>query len=317
MKIAVICSHGGHLTELLYMMDAFKDHEVFFVTYDNVRTRSLKYRKYLYPNLGADPLSLVPFRLMKYTPRFLSILRKEKPDLIISNGAEIAIPFFYLAKLLRIKSIFIECYTRIDAPTLSGRAIYPVSNLFLVLWQEMLKKYGNKAQYWGGIFDFRENEVMERKEGEYILLITGMHSDFERLVKKMDEIAGQIQDKVIIQLGNTEYTPKNAEYFKFKDYEEIKELIQNAKLVICQGAMTVMDSLMLKTPVITVPRLKEYGEHLDDHQLIFVQKLEEKGLVNIVDDIDSLIDIIYENKTKGKYIRINYGLIHKLKAFIS
>ena len=58
MKIALICSHGGHLTELLYLMDAFDGHDKFFITYDNIRTRNLKYRKYLFPNFGEKPYKM-------------------------------------------------------------------------------------------------------------------------------------------------------------------------------------------------------------------------------------------------------------------
>lgn len=313
MKIALICSHGGHLTELLYLMESFKGHDIFFVTYDNIRTRNLEYRKYLFPNFGEKP-----YKMFLNLHKIINILLKEKPDVIVSNGAEIAIPFFYLGKLLRKKTVFIECYTRIDTPTITGRLVYPVSNLFLVLWPEMLEKYGNKAQYWGGIFDLNKSEgYNEEKKGD-ILVITGMHSDFKRLVKKMDEIAGQIDDKVTIQLGNTDYIPKNAEYFKFKDYDEIKKLIKDAHVVVCQGAMTVMDSLTLGTPVITVPRLKEYGEHIDDHQLIFAEKLEEMELVTICDEINNIENYLFDySNSNWQCLNIDVKIIKKLKSFIN
>jgi len=79
------------------------------------------------------------------------ILCKEKPDLIVSTGAELAIPAFYLAKLLRIKTIFIESWTRISEPTGTGRIVYPVSYVFLVQWKQLLVKYGKKAKYEGAI----------------------------------------------------------------------------------------------------------------------------------------------------------------------
>lgn len=79
------------------------------------------------------------------------ILRKEKPDLIISTGAELAIPAFYLAKLFRIKTIFIESWTRVVQPTGTGRIVYPVSDVFLVQWEQLLSKYGKKARYEGAI----------------------------------------------------------------------------------------------------------------------------------------------------------------------
>jgi beta-1,4-N-acetylglucosaminyltransferase len=145
MKICLVCSHGGHLTELLHLTEALEGHDTFFITYDSARTRQLE-RKYLLRNIGKSPL------LMAYA--FLSIfriLRKEKPRLIISTGAEVAIPPFYLAKLLRIKTIFIESWTRVDRPTGTGKIVYPVSDVFLVQWERLLAKYGNSAKYEGAI----------------------------------------------------------------------------------------------------------------------------------------------------------------------
>jgi len=313
MKIALVCSHGGHLTELLYLMEAFEGHDVFFVTYDNIRTRNLDYRKYLFPNFGEKP-----YKMFLNLPKIVNILLTEKPDVIVSNGAEIAIPFFYLGKLLRKKTLFIECYTRIDTPTVTGKMVYLVSDTFLVLWPEMLEKYGGKAKYYGGIFELENSSTSKKEEGDYILVITGMHSGFDRLIKKMDEIAGEIDDKVVMQIGNSEYIPKNAEYFRFKEYGKIKKQIKDAKVVVCQGAMTVMDSLILGTPVLTVPRLKEYGEHLDDHQLTFSEKLKEQGLVSIYEDINGICKKLFEsNSLNSKCLNVNYELINKLKIFIN
>ncbi len=145
MKICLVCSHGGHLSEILLLMEAFEGHETFFITYDSVRTRELE-RKYLLQNIGKNPL------LMAYTfiPTF-RILLKEKPKLIVSTGSEIAIPAFYLAKLFRIKTIFIESWTRVIQPTGTGRIVYPVSDVFLVQWERLLIKYGKKAKYEGAI----------------------------------------------------------------------------------------------------------------------------------------------------------------------
>ena len=159
MKIALVCSHGGHLSEMLYMKSAFENHEVFFITYESSRTNNLAFKTYTFPNFGEKPLEL-----LKNLHRIVFILIKEQCDLVISNGAEIAIPFFYLAKLLRKRTLFMECYTRISDPTLTGRIVYPVSDQFIVLWPELLDKYGKKARYIGKLFktiintDCHENE---------------------------------------------------------------------------------------------------------------------------------------------------------------
>ncbi len=145
MKICLVCSHGGHLAEMLHLQEAFEGHETFFITYDSVRTRELE-RKYLLRNIGENPLLMARAFVSIY-----GILRKEKPKLIISTGAEIAIPAFYLAKLFRIKTIFIESWTRVIQPTGTGRIVYPVSDVFLVQWERLLTKYGKKAKYEGAI----------------------------------------------------------------------------------------------------------------------------------------------------------------------
>ena len=79
------------------------------------------------------------------------VLRKEKPDLIISSGAAVAVPFFYIGKLFGAKLIYIEVFDRIDKPTMTGRLVYPIVDKFIVQWEEMKKVYP-KAINLGSIF---------------------------------------------------------------------------------------------------------------------------------------------------------------------
>ena len=146
MKILLICSHGGHLTETLYLLKAFEDHEIFFITYDNFRTRDLNYNKYLINNIGTSP-----FKMTKAFFQIFKILMKEKPDIIVSTGSEIAIPAFVIAKILRIQTIFIESWCRVKTRSGTGKIVYPLSDLFLVQWPELLELYGKKAKYKGAV----------------------------------------------------------------------------------------------------------------------------------------------------------------------
>jgi UDP-N-acetylglucosamine:LPS N-acetylglucosamine transferase len=79
------------------------------------------------------------------------ILIIEKPKVVISTGAEIAIPVFYMAKLLKIKTIFIESWCRVFEPSTTGKSIYPIADIFFVQWKQLLKKYGKKAKYEGAV----------------------------------------------------------------------------------------------------------------------------------------------------------------------
>ncbi|MFR1757266.1 MAG: polysaccharide biosynthesis protein, partial [Thomasclavelia spiroformis] len=85
------------------------------------------------------------------TWRALKILPKEKPDLIISSGAAAAVPFFWLGKMFGAKTIYIEVFDRIDAPTIAGKICYPVTDKFIVEWEEMKEVYP-KAINLGSIF---------------------------------------------------------------------------------------------------------------------------------------------------------------------
>jgi UDP-N-acetylglucosamine transferase subunit ALG13 len=318
MKIAVVCSHGGHLTEMMYLMGAFEGQDVFFVTYDNPRTRSLSSRHYLFPNFGEKPSEL-----LKSLPLIAGILLKEKPDILISNGAEIAIPFFYLSKLLGIKTVFIECYTRVNDPTVTGKSIYPVADLFLVLWPEMLMRYGKKARYHGPLLVSRTDHTASAGDrGDRILVVVGMHSkSFERLIVKMDDIAGKARYDVVMQIGHTNYEPHNAQFFKFKARDEdMRSLMESARIVVCQGAMTVVDAINAGASVIVVPRLMRFAEHVNDHQLFFARKLEEQGLVRVIDDINHLEDEIKlleesSSQTPNSLV-VNRELVNKIREYI-
>ena len=146
MKIALVCSHGGHLTEMFYLMEAFEGHDVFFVTYDSLRTRALTFKKILLKNIGMNPI-----RMLLTFFQIFWIFHTEKPKVVLSTGAEIAIPAFYCAKLLRIKTIFVESWCRVKNPSGTGRMVYRVSTLFLVQWPQLLNQYGNKAKFVGAV----------------------------------------------------------------------------------------------------------------------------------------------------------------------
>jgi UDP-N-acetylglucosamine:LPS N-acetylglucosamine transferase len=127
------------------LTDAFKGHEIFYITYEGARSKEL-FPKYTIKNLGSDPV-----KFLRCMPFIFRILRKEKPELIISTGSEIALPVFYIGRLLGIKTMFIESLCRVEGPSLTGRLIYPVSSVFLVQWKALQKLYGKKAQYWGNV----------------------------------------------------------------------------------------------------------------------------------------------------------------------
>ena len=71
----------------------------------------------------------------------LRVLRAERPSLVLSTGAGVAVPFFVLAWLMRIPTVFIEVYDRVDSPTLTGRLCGPFTTRRIVQWEQQLAFY--------------------------------------------------------------------------------------------------------------------------------------------------------------------------------
>lgn len=149
MKICLSCTHGGHFVEMTRLLDAFKGHDYFFVTYKSEARINLKNAYFIkFEEKGLK----FKMMLIKTLIEAFKILIKEKPDVIISTGGgEIAVPFCYIGKILGAKIIFIETMARITAPSAGGKLVYPVADLFLVQWESLLKKFGKKAKYWGRV----------------------------------------------------------------------------------------------------------------------------------------------------------------------
>jgi len=148
MKICIVCSHGGHLTEVLQILDAFEGHEIFFVTYYGTRETEVTKiaRAYFIKIIGVSFSRMIAATFMAFR-----ILVIEKPQVIVSLGAEIALPFIYLGKLMRIRTIYIESWARVEDLSLTGRLVYPIADAFWVQWPQMLEKCGPKAKFHGSV----------------------------------------------------------------------------------------------------------------------------------------------------------------------
>ena len=154
-------------------------------------------------------------------------------------------------------------------------------------------------------------------ENNLIFVIVGTMYGFPRLIKEMDEIAKDIDEDVIMQIGKTNYEPKNAKYFRFTSNGELTKLYDNARIVVCHsGVGTILTALEHGKIVVVVPRLKIYGEHIDDHQLEITRELEKEAMINAVYDISDLRNILnnpinFPSKTKKENM-----LSIKLKEYL-
>lgn len=148
-KVCLVGSSGGHLTHLYLLKPFWEEKDRFWVTFGKEDAKSILENEKMYECYFPTNRNIK--NLIKNTFLAIKIIRKEKPKLIISSGAGVAVPFFYIGKIFGAKTIFIEVFDRIDKPTITGKLVYPVTDIFIVQWEEMKKVYP-KAINLGGIF---------------------------------------------------------------------------------------------------------------------------------------------------------------------
>ena len=91
----------------------------------------------------------------------------------------------------------------------------------------------------------------------------------DRLMKQVEKLAVEMpEEKFVVQYGNSNYVPKNCEVHQFMDRDLFEQCMNESDVLILHGGVgTIMQGLHMSKPIVVVPRLKKYGEHVDDHQL--------------------------------------------------
>lgn len=148
-------------------------------------------------------------------------------------------------------------------------------------------------------------------------------NEFTRLIKKMDEVAGRLDEEVVMQIGSVPYEPQHAKHFSHTSYQESLSYFQKASLVIGHGgAGTILNALRFQVPIVVVPRSQRYGEHVDDHQMELAHRLVGNEFIKVVYDIEDLESAVKEMLEKSKTIdkkkvyAEREALIKTLKDFV-
>jgi len=137
--VLMVSSQGGHLAQLLALRGWWEGHERLWVcpsTPDVVdRLDGERVVHSFTPTTRNIPNLVRNLRLA------VGLVRRERPSLVVSAGAGVAVPFFVVAWFLRIPTVFIEVYDRVDTPTMTGRLCGPFTTRRIVQWQDQLAFY--------------------------------------------------------------------------------------------------------------------------------------------------------------------------------
>jgi beta-1,4-N-acetylglucosaminyltransferase len=139
MRVVLVCSSGGHLFQLYQLRPWWMKHDRLWVTFQKTDSVSLLRDEHVV--WAYHPTTRNLHNLLRNLFLAWRVLRSYRPGVVVSTGAGVAFPFFIIARLLGMRTVYIEVYDRIDIPTLTGRLCYPLSDLFLLQWEEQKRLY--------------------------------------------------------------------------------------------------------------------------------------------------------------------------------
>ena len=137
--VLLVSTQGGHLAQLMVLQPWWATRERVWVCPDtpDVADRLAHERVVR----SYSPTTRNPLNLVRNTLLAVRVIRRERPALVVSAGAGVAVPFFFAAWLRRIPTVFIEVYDRTDTPTLTGRLCGPFTTRRIVQWPSQLTFY--------------------------------------------------------------------------------------------------------------------------------------------------------------------------------
>lgn len=276
--VYLAASGGGHLELLTWIDQALAGRDCVWVVSPGSRASALAESGATVrevPNPGR--------RLWKFPGNIraaASIVKNDRPQLIVTSGAGSVVPFCLLARLRGAKVVFVETMARVSDASRSGKVLSRIASEVLVQWPGMTKVYPGSKVCRPALC---EEVATERAAGRGTFVAVGTHSEpFDRLLRIVDEAVeeGLLPGPLIAQAGVSKYRPRHYHAFDWFAPYEVEAMITRSRYVICHAGSGVISSALRagRRPLV-LPRLKRLHEHFDDHQIQLATRLGELGLV--------------------------------------
>jgi UDP-N-acetylglucosamine transferase subunit ALG13 len=224
-------------------------------------------------------------------PHALALVSRFRPDLVVSTGAAMAAPYLVAARSMGVPTAYIESATRLDGPSLTGRAMAHVRGTMLHHQGFATEQPGWRAV--GSVFDaYVPGPKMDRRVRRVVVILGTEKYPFSRaLAMLQDALPPEVE--LLLQTGHTPAHHLGLPHRQWVPCDELLQAAAEADLVITHaGVGSVLSALRLGKHPIVVPRLAELGEHVDDHQLQLARMLEDRGLATVAardSDLASLL----------------------------
>ena len=159
-----------------------------------------------------------------------------------------------------------------------------------------------------------------------IFVTVGTHEQqFNRLVREVDDLRGTgvINEDVFVQTGYSDYKPKYCEWADVIGYEEMREKMREARVIITHGgSSSFMEVVSMGKVPIVVPRQYRYKEHVNNHQIDFCKVLIAKGYkILLVEDITELKSLLDKDEGMESFVmksnnkQFNEGLTRLINRY--
>jgi beta-1,4-N-acetylglucosaminyltransferase len=147
--LLLVCSTGGHLLQLVALREAWTPFTRAWVTFDKSDARSLLRGEHVQFAFGPTNRSIK--NLVRNLWVAWRVARRLRPQVVVTTGAGVAVPFAWVSRLFGARVVFVESLARIEAPSLSYRLVAPIAERCYVQWPELAHVLP-KARFVGNVF---------------------------------------------------------------------------------------------------------------------------------------------------------------------
>ena len=155
-----------------------------------------------------------------------------------------------------------------------------------------------------------------------LVLLGTQNNSFHRLLQEVENNIknGTINEEVIVQAGYTKYQSHKMRVIDLISKEQLEKFQDEANLIITHGGVgSIITSIKKRKKVIAVPRMHEYGEHVNNHQIDIVQNFDKQGYIIGIEKVEDLKDAIIKSKEfePKKYEHNNEKMLTIIEDFIN
>lgn len=292
-RLCLAASGGGHVRQILDLEPLWHDYPYVFVTENTALGRSIAEQ---HPSAFVAHVALgqarlgAPFRMLWGAVRncfeALSIVRRHRPDVVITTGAGSMFFVALWARLRGARIILIDSFARFDRPSAFARLGGPLAHVRIAQAEA-------SAKHWPGsvVFDpFRILDTPRPTKKKLLFATVGATLKFERLVNLvLNARARGVLDgyELVVQTGEGGIPVGAVDGVTFHEtlpFDEVKRILHDADYVVCHGGTgSLITALREGCRVIAVPRRFELAEHYDDHQSEITGAFRDRGLLETAD----------------------------------